>query len=300
MIKFISVFTVLIALFLFGCSEQPKEDPKGQAIKSSIETGSIDPNSLLVIRPLNATARSVIILIIKDRSLRRSNIYWKINGNEDRSSRTIRFTSDTLKKGDVVQAVLIDNRNEYMSNEITILNSPPTIRSARILPDLPTLSSRLRVEVSTQDIDDDYVAFKYNWTHNGKTVSEESYFEGDFKRDDMIKVEVTPLDKEGPGKSVRLTSSIFNSIPVISEGTHEFDGNLYTYQVAASDPDGDSLAFTLEEGPEGMTIDPSSGLISWGIDPDNAAGAYEIKVSVKDNHGAKILVPITTVISVTE
>ncbi len=299
MINFLTIVLASMALFVFGCSGPSKDAETYKTNKSTVESGSTDPKSVLDIQPFNAKANSVITLTISDQKLSRSNIHWNINGDEDQNARTVRFTSDTLKKGDIVQAVLIEKDTKHTSNEITILNSPPTIQKARIFPALPKKSSRLSAEVTSHDIDGDYVAYKYSWTHNGKTASEESYFEGDFNRGDTITVEVTPLDNDGPGKSVTLTSSIFNSIPVISEGTHEFNVDLYTYQIAASDPDTDILAFTLEEGPEGMTIDPSSGLISWKTGPDDA-GTHEIKVSVTDNNGAKIMVPITTVLSLTE
>ncbi len=299
MINFITIVLASMVLFVVGCSEPTKDAEKNTVNNSGVKSVSTDRDSILVIQPVIATANSVITLTIKDRNVSRSNIHWKINGKEDPNARTVRFTSNTLNKGDIVQAVLIDNETEHTSNEITIINSPPTIQKARILPALPNLSSRLSAQVSANDIDGDYVAYKYAWSHNGQTASEESYFEGDFKRGDTITVNVTPLDKHGPGKSVTLTSSIFNSIPEISDGKHDFKDDLYTYQIVAVDPDGDTLVFKLEEGPKGMTIDTSLGLISWETGPD-AEGTHEIKVSVADNHGAKVLIPITTVISLTK
>ena len=50
------------------------------------------------------------------------------------------------------------------------------------------------------------------------------------------------------------------SIPV----TTATEGQLYTYDVEANDPDaGDTLTFSLDLAPAGMTIDPASGLIQW-------------------------------------
>src|SRR5262249_15500841 len=40
-------------------------------------------------------------------------------------------------------------------------------------------------------------------------------------------------------------------------------GVLYSYDVAATDPEGDALQFALQTSPAGMTIDPGSGLIRW-------------------------------------
>src|SRR5574340_96342 len=41
------------------------------------------------------------------------------------------------------------------------------------------------------------------------------------------------------------------------------EGSLYLYPVAASDPDGGALAYSLDAAPAGMGIDPSSGLVAW-------------------------------------
>ncbi|UCE49942.1 MAG: tandem-95 repeat protein [Phycisphaerales bacterium] len=58
----------------------------------------------------------------------------------------------------------------------------------------------------------------------------------------------------------------------------------YTYDVEAKDPDpGDSLLYSLDGGPEGMTIDEETGLIEWR--PTSAqAGTYNLTVKVVDSY----------------
>lgn len=57
----------------------------------------------------------------------------------------------------------------------------------------------------------------------------------------------------------------------------------YLYAVRAKDPDaGDTLTYSLTRKPEGMTINPATGLIEWR--PTSAqAGSHEVTVSVADN-----------------
>jgi hypothetical protein len=48
-----------------------------------------------------------------------------------------------------------------------------------------------------------------------------------------------------------------------SPSTSVVEGQLYSYQVSASDPDGGALAFALATAPAGMSIDAASGMINW-------------------------------------
>lgn len=58
----------------------------------------------------------------------------------------------------------------------------------------------------------------------------------------------------------------------------------YTYDVEARDPDpGDSLLYSLEGGPEGMTIDEETGLIEW-MPTSAQAGKYDLTVKVLDGY----------------
>jgi len=56
-------------------------------------------------------------------------------------------------------------------------------------------------------------------------------------------------------------------------------GVIYTYDVNATDSDEDTLTYTLTNPPEGMTINPSTGLISWTPTED---GVYSITIKVSD------------------
>jgi YD repeat-containing protein len=78
----------------------------------------------------------------------------------------------------------------------------------------------------------------------------------------------------------------FEVVPVITSVpvTTAFAGQLYTYDVEASDPDGDSLTYSLKVAPDGMSIDPVSGLIQWTPDVSQA-GAKPVTVRATDPGG---------------
>ncbi|MEQ1667352.1 MAG: Ig-like domain-containing protein, partial [Sulfuriferula sp.] len=61
-------------------------------------------------------------------------------------------------------------------------------------------------------------------------------------------------------------------------------GSPYTYVVKAIDPDGDTIAFSLSLAPAGMTINASTGVISWmpGI---TQVGANAVTLRAADSHG---------------
>jgi hypothetical protein len=59
-------------------------------------------------------------------------------------------------------------------------------------------------------------------------------------------------------------------------------GVLYTYDVDATDLDGDTLVYQLNAAPEGMTIHPASGLVEW---MPSANGEFPVAVTVSDGNG---------------
>ena len=72
-----------------------------------------------------------------------------------------------------------------------------------------------------------------------------------------------------------------NEAPIITSTpiTTATVGVLYTYNVNATDPDGDTLAYSLVVKPSGMTINSATGLIKW---TPTAKGDYPVTVKVSD------------------
>lgn len=77
--------------------------------------------------------------------------------------------------------------------------------------------------------------------------------------------------------------ALLNSEPVIESDpvTTAEEGALYTYDVAATDPEGDTLTYSLITSPDGMTIDSSTGVISW-TPTEEQIGANEVEIEVFD------------------
>ena len=71
---------------------------------------------------------------------------------------------------------------------------------------------------------------------------------------------------------------------IIDHKDFSFDDATYTYQVKATDPDGDALAYSLESPLDGMTIDPSTGLLKWAV-PKEFKGKKDVSIVVSDGNG---------------
>jgi hypothetical protein len=75
---------------------------------------------------------------------------------------------------------------------------------------------------------------------------------------------------------------LFNSAPVIESDpvTTAKEGAAYTYDVEATDPNGDTLTYSLTAGPTGMDINSTTGVITW---TPAAAGSFDVTVEVSDD-----------------
>lgn len=83
---------------------------------------------------------------------------------------------------------------------------------------------------------------------------------------------------------VSITINAVNDVPTITSSpiTSATEGEAYSYDVEASDPDvGDTLTYSLVTAPTGMSIDAVTGLISW-TPGQGDAGEHPVEVNVED------------------
>jgi len=76
------------------------------------------------------------------------------------------------------------------------------------------------------------------------------------------------------------TTPACNSAPVITSAPSDAtvtEGNTYTFDVNASDPS-DSVTYEFTSNPGGMSIDPSTGMISWTPDEVTTSGLTTVRV----------------------
>jgi len=290
----------ILLLLLFSCSsEKPAEvgsqkpseaggSGRGSETSQTHVSTTVSSYSLQIV-PVNATCNSAIYLVAQGFKPSDAKIEWLVNNESISNPTASQFNAAETKKGDKVQAKATIQGKELLSNTIQIKNSPPVISKVKILPEVFKPGDTLSLEVSTSDVDGDEVTVSYEWTKNGEPAGNSKRIEAPLKRGDKVSVKITPFDGEAYGRSGFLDREIINLPPMIIEDKKfNFDGKIYTYQIKATDPDGDTLTYSLKSAPAGMTIDPSKGLIKWNVPPE-FTGKTPITVSVTDGHGGESL-----------
>jgi hypothetical protein len=166
-------------------------------------------------------------------------------------------------------------------------NHPPTIDKANWQFESSNNRDIIKVVAVGSDKDNDPVTFEYEWFRNGEPAGNGDTL-SEFRREDRIVAKVTPYDGKDHGTPKSLSVEIANSTPKIT-GYKEikFDGNNWAGRITASDPDGDTLAYSLKSAPSSMTIDSSTGMVKWTV-PADFKGIAPFKVSVSDGHGGEV------------
>jgi len=284
---------ISISLFVLASCDAGKKAGTGDAkpAESSSAAPSEQPSRRtdarysLEITPKNPVRSSTISLSPSGFDLAQATFEWLANNGIVEGAKAFQLSLSELKKGDVVRARAFFRDQVVLSDEITILNSPPEVAKVEVVPDAVADGGSLRVDVTGKDMDGDAVSFAYAWKKNGDPAGEGARIEGPLKRGDAVTVTIIPFDGADYGSSVIVRREIANMRPVITAHKEfKFDGTVYTYQVKASDPDGDTLTYSLEAPLNGMTIDPATGLLTWVV-PLEFKGKQGAGISVGDGHG---------------
>ena len=229
---------------------------------------------------------------------------WLQNGEEILHETESTLESDQFSKGDSIVVEVTPSQNEVsgkavQSEPVLILNTPPAMRSFTIEPVPAHSRDDLTANLDVVDADDDYIRIDYQWEKNkepipgetGKTLSHDLFTRGD-------KISCSATFSEEETDEVTYQSSVItivNSGPIITSrlSGNNLEGYSFSYTVVAEDPDGDPLEFSIDKAPEGMTIDPSTGSITWEPGEDQRKGVYEFEAIASDPEGAKAIQPIT-------
>jgi len=204
-----------------------------------------------------------------------------------------------LKKSDIDGQTTIVSPNTKTTGIISTVNVSPDekrrifshgITNAKLV--LENIDGQDVLKVSIQNKAGEGITWVYEWTKNNQIFSRGDSTK-DFKRGDNVAVKIMPFDGEKYGNPKILTTEIKNTTPrVVEDKAATFDGKQFSYQVKATDADGDGLTYSLMEGPSGATIDQKTGIITWSSVPEDQQ-KLDLKVKISDGHNGEIIYPVT-------
>lgn len=283
------ILGLIIVFFSLSCSSEKTQEKSFEKDNASkvLQSPTVDKGPYSVqISPADASRDTTLYLIPAGINLSDAKIQWLVNGNPIAGAVSYKLRAPEIKRGDTVQAKAIIKGMEILSNVVQIKNAPPEMSRVKILPEVFNPGDVLNIDAAGTDPDGDKVTILYEWTKNGEPAGKGKQIEAPLKREDKISIRVTPFDGEIYGGSITLNREIGNLPPMIIDNKDvSFEQDVFTYQVKATDPDGDSLAYSLKTAPSGMSID-AKGLIRWKVPPD-FKGKASVAASVTDGHGGE-------------
>jgi hypothetical protein len=296
--KSVWMLGALALLLMAGCDRTSKapETAGPDSSPMTISSGEADPNdraqagppftvTLLPETPRAADELNAVVTGVSGPF----TFSWEKNEEPIPGQNKTRLPPAGQVRGDVVRAIVTAGDQEARA-EVVIRNSPPKVVSVACKTSLLCRGTDLEVEPRAEDADGDPIEFRYVWRVNDEELFEENgpVLPGDaFRRGDVVKVAVFPRDEESEGEPFDrgMTFEAGNAPPKFVSSPPQTVASLeYRYQVQAVDADEDEISFELTSGPEGMTIDPAGGLVSWAI-PEDAAGKHEVKIVARDSEG---------------
>jgi hypothetical protein len=297
---------VALAALGFGgtaCSRGEKPQPSG-APMGAPHARSADENRPPVIQRLSVDpsspvpgdhVRAMATAVDPDGDPVTVRYVWTVDG-QTLAETGPEIAPDALAPGSriEVEAVASDGRLESQPEQasVEVRGTPPEVTSVGLAP-APFVPPGDPV-VAHVDLGGsaDGVELHYQWFVNDDPAGQDAdrLDTKGLHRGDRIAVSVTAARGDEEGDAVRSADiGVANAPPKIlsqPQGALGADGT-FRYEVKAEDPDGDTtLRYRLDHAPEGMTIDPVLGVVTWRPN-DSQLGRHEAEVVVSDGHGGE-------------
>ncbi len=151
-------------------------DPDAPTTSASVTIGNAPPTGTVTLGPEGATANGTLLVegagSDPDGDPVTFRWSWSIDGTELPGESAETLQPATGRRGSVVRATGIpsDGRvdGEPATDELTLGNTTPIVRSVSILPDPATRAADVRAEVDAIDPDGDEITLVYAWKINGE------------------------------------------------------------------------------------------------------------------------------------
>ncbi len=189
-----------------------------------------------------------------------------------------------------------------------IPNTPP--RALSVAPKSIGEQKLFSIQIEATDLDGDVLSYSLVGAPRGVRINRSTGL-----------LSWTPSEAQGPAQynfSVRISDSSANQNSVVlplSISVREVNeppilaaptdqeiavGTAFTFGLAASDADipTNELRFTVDEGPQDLTVDPESGLIAWTPGNDQAGQEFLVRISVADDAAPSSVTSVSFTVTV--
>ncbi len=170
-------------------------------------------------------------------------------------------------------------------------NTPPAILSSPITE--AAVSQSYEYRVRAQDAEGDVLTYALPIAPSGMVIDSNTgiiTWNPGVAQVGSFSVQVSASDGQGgvatQDFNIVVSGTALNRPPIITSPPilKASINRVYSYQIVASDPEGDALVYALLSGPVGMTIDPATGLVNWT--PTTAQlGSHLVTVGARDASG---------------
>jgi RHS repeat-associated protein len=183
---------------------------------------------------------------------------------------------------------VIDSSGAFVGQQFDLrvrgINTPPEIVSVPVTSTVP--SSEYSYRVVATDPENDPLEFGLGVRPEGMSIDAETGLISWMPETlGSFEVEVLVTDAQGATNRQSYTVEVgegnANGAPaIVSSPVFVADvGSAYSYDVDATDPDGDGLSYQLIAGPDGMLMDAESGVLSWS---SPVLGTHNVVVGAYD------------------
>lgn len=217
---------------------------------------------------------------------------WAIGGAPVAGQTAATLPAGIAKKGQAVTCEVTPQAGgasgaPVKSAAVTIQNTAPTLASAALTPEKPTVSDALTCAPGeSKDVDGDAVSPAFTWSVNGQVVAGQTGATlpaGLAKKAQSVACEVTPKDGAAEGKPVRSAPRVIANSPpagssaAIQPAAPRTTDALTCAPGAGADPDGDPVSFGF----------------AWTVDGKPAVGTTGTFPATSTRKGQKIACVVT-------
>lgn len=200
-----------------------------------------------------------------------------------------RLAPDMFRRGDAISAeVTVKSKVGTVSletPEVVARRSLSSIKEVRLEPAPLRAGDTIKAVATADNPDEMPLTFAYKWYVDDIQAPEDGpeLVSKDLRKGAWVHVMVVPNDGISDGsRKYSPKHRVVNSPPVVKTDPPTAIGpdGFFTHTIVAEDRDGDTLTYTLEKAPPGMTIAGST--LRWQIPEDAYGKSVQVVVRISD------------------